>query len=85
MPKGLSHFERRSHFVLRILLLMLVLVLPPLVIVATNWHVLTIRIAMALMDPLFVMAFGAILLAGPVLASPARTRTGPGDQGDYAP
>ena len=67
MPKGLSHFERRSHFALRILLLMLFLVLPALVIVATNRHVLTIATAEALMDPLVVLAFGAILLAGPVL------------------
>jgi hypothetical protein len=67
MQEGRSRFERRSHFALRILLLVSFLLPPPVVLMGMSKHVLTIATVHALMTPLVVLAFGAILLAGPVL------------------
>jgi hypothetical protein len=62
-----SQFEPRSHFGVRLALLMLLLLPPPLVVLGAAEHVLGPYTAEALMEPLLVVAVGAVLLAGPVL------------------
>jgi hypothetical protein len=64
---------------------MLPLVPPPLVVVGMNHQLLTIATGQALMTPLVVLAFGSILLAGPVwfrdLSAPSASSDGDGSDG----
>jgi hypothetical protein len=62
-----SQYEPRSHFGARLLLLAVLLMPSPLVVVGASNGVVSPATAQTLMQPLLVLAVGAVLLAGPML------------------